>query len=389
MEKITSKDIINEENEIVDVEQLKHIMSSGIEKSVCKIIIKTKTGTGFFCNITQKNIKALITNNHVINEEFLLKEETLTYIIAENKEEIKKEINLKKNRLKITNKELDFTIIEILNEDQISNFLEIEENINIKDYEDEQIFTFQFPGGKKLKYSHGKNLGLKDNFFLYSVGTLGGSSGSPIILLENSKVIGLHKGAIKDNKDKINLGIPIKLIIDKISFIKCIYKITEENNNENIEIVGDINNETKEKTKIIIDGKILSLKHLTTYKFDKKGNYNVYFIDESPITDLSFMFKECSSLKEIYLSSFNTKQLTNINSMFEGCTSLQKIDLSNFTTDKVTEMKGLFSFCSSLKEINLSSFNTEKIKDMSYMFYKCLSLNEIDFQILILKMSII
>ena len=39
--------------------------------------------------------------------------------------EINKEINLKKNRYILTNKDLDFTIIEILKDDHINNYLEI------------------------------------------------------------------------------------------------------------------------------------------------------------------------------------------------------------------------------------------------------------------------
>ena len=32
----------------------------------------------------------------------------------------------------------------------------------------------------------------------------------------------------------------------------------------------------------------------------------------------------------------------------------------------------MFSECSSLKELNISNFNTNKVQNMSYMFTKCL-----------------
>ena len=32
-------------------------------------------------------------------------------------------------------------------------------------------------------------------------------------------------------------------------------------------------------------------------------------------------------------------------------------------------MEGMFYECSSLKELNLSKFNTKKVDDMQYMFY--------------------
>ena len=82
MEEIKNEDIILEDAEIVDFEELKKIVNSGIEKYVCKITqmiekngkLIPKYGTGFFCDIPEKNLKVFITNNHVINEDFLKKE---------------------------------------------------------------------------------------------------------------------------------------------------------------------------------------------------------------------------------------------------------------------------------------------------------------------------
>ena len=104
-------------------------MASNIDKCACKIITKIKTGTGFFCHVPQKCIKILITNNHVIDKTYLDKENKLYYTIADNNKEIFKEINLKNERYKLTNEKLDFTIIEILEEDNINNYLEINDTI--------------------------------------------------------------------------------------------------------------------------------------------------------------------------------------------------------------------------------------------------------------------
>ena len=90
------KNIINEDNPIVPAELIKHIIRDGIVKSICKIITKINTGTGFFCKISNKNIRLLITNNHVIDETFLNNENILKYSITEMENQIIKEINLKK-----------------------------------------------------------------------------------------------------------------------------------------------------------------------------------------------------------------------------------------------------------------------------------------------------
>ena len=62
---------------------------------------------GLLCNIPIKNIKALITYQHILNLDFLNQAKNLS--ISINEKEI--EIDMKINRYKYTNKELDITII--------------------------------------------------------------------------------------------------------------------------------------------------------------------------------------------------------------------------------------------------------------------------------------
>ena len=62
--------------------------------------------------------------------------------------------------------------------------------------------------------------------------------------------------------------------------------------------------------------------------------------------------------------------------MFRGCSSLQSIDLSSFNTTNVKDMSGMFAGCSSLQSIDLSSFNTTNVKDMRDMFCGCPSLKK-------------
>lgn len=120
------------------------------------------------------------------------------------------ERNLYEHRYKYTNEELDFTKIEIIKEDNIKNYLKIDIIFDSTDYKNKKICSLQYLGGDKLQYSYGESYKLKDNNLLYSLSPLGSSSGSPIILINNKKIIGLHKVGYNDNKDKkINIGIPI------------------------------------------------------------------------------------------------------------------------------------------------------------------------------------
>ena len=94
------------------------------------------------------------------------------------------------------------------------------------------------------------------------------------------------------------------------------------------------------------------------------------------VTDMRFMFSNCSLLKELNLSNFNTNNVTTMSGMFNMCSSLKKLNLSNFNTNNVTSMFGMFNRCSSLKELNLSNFNTNNVTDMRYMFFGCTALKK-------------
>ena len=110
-------------------------------------------------------------------------------MISENETENYYEMDLEKDRYKLTNKGLDFTIIEILKEDNLQSFLEIiNEQYDLKD----EIFAYYYAGGVNLGFSFGNLLKIKNNLLIYDVGTKGGSSGAPLLLMKNSKIIGLH-----------------------------------------------------------------------------------------------------------------------------------------------------------------------------------------------------
>ena len=370
--------ITNEDNAIADAYKIKGIILSEIEKCVCKIIRKTKTGSGFFCEVPEKNIKLLITNNHVIDEIYLEQGNKIAFTISENEKEIYGEIDLEKERFKLTNKELDFTIIEILNEDNIKKFLQI----NNEQYKpDDELFSYQYAGGVKLGFSFGKLLKKKAYALIYDVGTKGGSSGSPILLIRNKKVIGLHKGAIisENIKEKINKGTPIDVIINQISYIKCIYEITDYNENQIINNTDGIefNKEVESKIKILNNGKKENI--IFKKKFDKIGMNTIYFIIEEKLNDMSFLFNNCSSLKEINFISFETDNANSMKAMFQSCNKLENLDLSNFNTSKVTNMSRMFCNCNKLKKIKgIENFNTSQVINMKEMFQSCNELEYLD-----------
>ena len=86
-----------------------------------------------------------------------------------------------------------------------------------------------------------------------------------------------------------------------------------------------IHDETKNNLKYIdiyINEQKIQFK--TEYTSNEQGEIRVKFIFHNLFTNTAFMFYECSSLKSIDLSSFNTTNVTNMNSMFYNCSSLRK-----------------------------------------------------------------
>ena len=90
-------------------------------------------------------------------------------------------------------------------------------------------------------------------------------------------------------------------------------------------------------------------------------------------TDLSDMFKNCSSLTSINLSNFNTNNVTNMGCMFAGCISLTSINLSNFNCDKIENTNGMIDMFKDCKSL--------KIKNIEYIDFKIRSQIIIDLYI--------
>lgn len=89
------------------------------------------------------------------------------------------------------------------------------------------------------------------------------------------------------------------------------------------------------------------------------------------ITNMEFMFKQCSSLTSIQL--FDTSKVISMDSMFANCTSLTSVPL--FDTSNVIRMNSTFDYCISL--ITVPLFDTSNVTNMGYMFDRCTSLTSI------------
>ena len=183
----------------VDVENL----TEEVKKSVFKITYGNKAGTGFLIklNINKEELNCLMTNEHIVTKDMI----QLNNIIDINNDYHKNGIKItldKKERNIIYNEEMDVTIIEIKIKDNLKDewyLLPILDNY--KEFINEHIYVVQYPKGKILRYSEGKimDMDIDNDELSHDASTKFGSSGSPIIIKNTTKVIGIHK---QGNKDK-------------------------------------------------------------------------------------------------------------------------------------------------------------------------------------------
>ena len=227
-------------------------------KSVCKIITNDeKIGTGFFIKLYRNNKEffCLMTNEHVITRELInLNEKIIIYYDAENE---RNDIILNKKERFIKDYKdinIDVTIIEILKKDNIDKKYFLLPYIGeYATLTNENIYIVQFPCGD-LSYSNGKILKIDKYEITHDVDTLNGSSGSPILLENTTRVLGIHKQGHRFKK--INYGNFIYPIIKGFESsnndLDKIIEISDKQENQVKNIITKEKNKNKEEPKIIM-----------------------------------------------------------------------------------------------------------------------------------------
>ena len=280
-----------------------------MKNCVCKIKIGKISATGFFCKIPIINMIFLITNFHVINEEYTKKKKEIHILLNDEKEA--KRIDLTIKREKYFNKAYDIALIELKEKDNIKDYLELDDNIFKDDeqifYEEKSIYILHYLLGNNICVSYGILNRISKYDIIHVCSTDNGSSGSPIINLKNNKVIGIHKeGSINFNFNKGTLlKYPLNDIIEKHNknnvIIGEIY-IDKYDINKDIQIINSFENvkrnipslkvenedeyknekEIKENIEIKINEKIIEFTY--KYKFKKEGKYKIEYLFKNNLT---------------------------------------------------------------------------------------------------------
>jgi len=272
-----------------------------LSKSICKIIYtnnenKNAYGTGFF--MLYKSLRFLISTYHVINEN--IKNKSIE-IEIHNKKKIN--LELKSRFIKYFERPKDISIVEIKDSDGIKDVEYLNYDLNYKEggysqYKKMYVLSLGFPFGEELSTGSGKIINIIGYEFEHNIPTEEDSSGSPIILFNLFKVIGIHKAG--DREKGINLGTFIGEIFDEIKD-----DLNEENNEIKIIKVKEDDKRNIEKIdkNNILD---LSLKHLGNEGIQKLNliNYN--------IIELNLSYNNISNIEVLEKVKFNKLEILDI-----------------------------------------------------------------------------
>ena len=260
--------MIKDSPDPVSIQGTKTILNQAMN-CICKIKINTTNATGFFCQILYKNnlIKSLMTNYHVIDEEIYNQNEEITLFM--NDEKVVRVIKLGNNRITYFDKNYDLALIEIKENDNINNFLELDDNLfkeEIKAYfKDISVYTLHYPLGKNGAISYGLSIDINNYQIKHTCSTEHGSSGSPILNLSNNKVIGIHKQAHK--QFNFNMGTLLKFPLNDF--------LQKKNNNIN-------NSNLKKSIKLNISKEIFN-EQINVIK--EKISKNIKLLKEFKLTE--------------------------------------------------------------------------------------------------------
>lgn len=175
----------------------------------------------------------------------------------------------------------DITIIQMKKYDEIFEDIELlDYDLNYKKgymiYKNVDIFSIEHPLGKEAACASGKIIDVIDFEFEHNVPTDKGSSGCPLILLNNNlniiQVIGIHKEA--DNKKKLNYGTFIGEIFNENNNLKNI--INDNDESENLSNIINVNNLSKILDKYYMEkenNNIIFKESISTKDFKEEGVY--------------------------------------------------------------------------------------------------------------------
>ena len=370
---------------------------NNICNSIVRIKIRKKEGnnlgTGFFMktNIKGNNIPFLYTNYHIIEQEDLNDKKTFYIYYGPKDKEKKVSIKLDRNKriIKLFKKPVDVTLIEILQIDNIpeDKYLFLDDSYlkdGFESYVDKNFYLAGYPNNEinagDIFLCSGKILGINGFEFNHDLDTRKGSSGSPVCLIENNKVIGIHKNG--DQNLNMNYGVFLGYILESLENENVNIEINNNNNKNNNDINNNninnnnINNNNINSNNINIDSNYINIDNINIINNNNNDNYCFFTFREYKEDYLKFhkMIANHYVNQSEYNFNKNYKQLCNYLHFYNFKLEKKTKDefLKSLIDFKDIYAKSIFEkivfksdFINDINELLLSK-NSELLKRLSY-----------------------
>ena len=236
---------MNKSSEPITLEETEKILEQ-MKKYICKINANEIYGTGFFLTfkfLDNAIINVLMTSYRLIDDEYLKENREINLLLNGNDTKV---IDLEKKRKIYSNKDYDITLIELLKNDNINDYFELDENIFSQEnqkllFENKSIYIIHYLNMENVSVSFGFLSELNESEIKHTCMIKSGSYGSPILNFANNRIIGISKEQNRNTTFATFLKSPIDEFKKQIEIQK---------QKENINLKGkNINNITlKNKT---------------------------------------------------------------------------------------------------------------------------------------------
>lgn len=104
---------------------------------------------------------------------------------------------------------------------------------------------------------------------------------------------------------------------------------------------------------------------------------DINHLDVSKVTNISGLFFDLNSLKELKIEDWNIENVTNLSYTFYN-TNLSSLDLNKWNTENVTNLNSIFLGMRSLSSLKIDKWNTSNVIDITRIFVNTSNLKYVD-----------
>jgi surface protein len=147
-------------------------------------------------------------------------------------------------------------------------------------------------------------------------------------------------------------------------------------NLESVEHIGSMFYGCGQLTEVDLSGwnmpKMTSSTHMFADCFKLQSvNFSGWYTPSWRVMDA--MFNDCRTIKSLDVSDFDTATVNEFSQVFEACYALEEIiGLENWVTTSGQDYAEMFSGCTSLKELDLSTFDTRNA-NKDYLYHETMT----------------